>query len=211
MDFERAIWELGTLIVMPRKVYRNVYFQKQTKNKWARDDPAFPILLCGLLVCSAISWSIVKNFPFIGVLGFCIKVLLRDFVLAALCASSVIWLLTNIFMTSSGMTESKIEWAYAFDLHCNGFFAIYIWLYVLQLFLLPLIIGPKWISLFLGNSLYLAAFLQYFYVVYLGLSVLPFLRRTNLFLVPLLPIVCTYILSLAGYNFGQHVLETYFG
>lgn len=84
------------------------------------------------------------------------------------------------------MTESKIEWAYAFDLHCNGFFAIYIWLYVLQLFLLPLIIGPKWISLFLGNSLYLAAygfispphrtvdhlprFLQYFYVVYLGLS-----------------------------------------
>ncbi|KAG8761571.1 hypothetical protein FRC14_002758 [Serendipita sp. 396] len=29
MDFERAIWELGTLIVMPRKVYRNVYFQKR--------------------------------------------------------------------------------------------------------------------------------------------------------------------------------------
>jgi hypothetical protein len=29
--------------------YRNVYYHKQTKNTWARDDPALVLLQCGCL------------------------------------------------------------------------------------------------------------------------------------------------------------------
>lgn len=55
-----------------------------------------------------------------------------------------------------------MEWAYAFDLHCNGFVAIYGWVYVLQLFLLPIVMGKNWISLFIGNSIYFVAYVNPF-------------------------------------------------
>ena len=62
--------------------------------------------------------------------------------------------LANSLMSSGG---GKVEWAYAFDLHCNGFFALYSWLYILQLFLLPIVTGPRFPSLLVGNLLYLLA------------------------------------------------------
>lgn len=210
MDFEHAIWELGMLLVVPRKVYRQVYYHKQTKDTWARDDPALLILLCAMILFSGISWSIIKHYSVLQSIGLCLTMLLRDFLLCSLLAASAIWLLTNTFLTSRGLHSPKLEWAYAFDLHCNGFVAIFSWLYVTQLFLLPLITGQKWISLFVGNTIYFVAIVQYFYIVYLGLSALPFLRRANLFLVPLLLLLIGYIICLSGYSIPQFVLHAYF-
>lgn len=65
-------------------------------------------------------------------------------------------LCTNTLLASRG-TDSKMEWAYAFDLQCNGFVALFSWLYVLQLFLLPVVTGHKWISILAGNTLYFVA------------------------------------------------------
>lgn len=72
MDFEYALWQMLFLFVSPQKVYRNFAYRKreklkysliilklslleslgdiiipftETKNQWARDDPAFLILL----------------------------------------------------------------------------------------------------------------------------------------------------------------------
>jgi hypothetical protein len=93
-------------------------------------------------------------------------------------------LIVNMFMIR-GVGGSEMEWAYAWDLHFNGFFVFFSWIYVLQPFLLPLITAQKWISLLLGNTLYFVAwvvpclvnlrltspsFMQYIYVVYLGLT-----------------------------------------
>jgi hypothetical protein len=39
---------------------------------------------------------------------------------------------------------------------------------------------------------------------------LPFLRRANLFLVPLLLLLIGYVISLSGYNIPQLVLHAYF-
>lgn len=68
MDFEFAMWQLLWLCISPSRVYsqqcllissrsyKNVYYQKQTKNQWARDDPAFlVVLLASLLGKSCIS------------------------------------------------------------------------------------------------------------------------------------------------------------
>lgn len=38
--------------------YRHTSYQKQTKNQWARDDPAFLIVLCGLLAVAASAFCI---------------------------------------------------------------------------------------------------------------------------------------------------------
>ncbi|KAK2093188.1 hypothetical protein P7K49_029717 [Saguinus oedipus] len=45
MDFEFAAWQMLYLFTSPQRVYRNFHYRKQTKDQWARDDPAFLVLL----------------------------------------------------------------------------------------------------------------------------------------------------------------------
>lgn len=45
MDFEFALWQMLYLFTSPQRVYRNFHYRKQTKDQWARDDPAFLVLL----------------------------------------------------------------------------------------------------------------------------------------------------------------------
>lgn len=58
MDFEFALWQMLYLFTSPQRVYRNFHYRKQTKDQWARDDPAFLVLLsiwlCGM---SVLIWS----------------------------------------------------------------------------------------------------------------------------------------------------------
>lgn len=54
--------------------------------------------------------------------------------------------------------DSRVEWAYAFDVHTNAFFPFYLTLYLAQLFLLPVIFKDNWVCLWVGNTLYLAAY-----------------------------------------------------
>ena len=57
----------------------------------------------------------------------------------------------------SSSPDSKVEWAYAFDVHTNAFFPLYLTLYLAQLFLLPIILKDNWVCIWIGNTLYLAA------------------------------------------------------
>lgn len=45
MDFDFAVWQMLYLFTSPQRVYRNFQYRKQTKDQWARDDPAFLVLL----------------------------------------------------------------------------------------------------------------------------------------------------------------------
>ncbi|VDP53512.1 unnamed protein product [Soboliphyme baturini] len=49
MDFEFAFWQMLYLLVAPKKVYRNFMYRKRTKDQWARDDPAFLLILSAAL------------------------------------------------------------------------------------------------------------------------------------------------------------------
>jgi hypothetical protein len=64
--------------------------------------------------------------------------------------------------------DQKVEWLYAFDIHCNSFFPLFVVLYVLQFFLLPLVLGSGFLSTIIANSMYAFAFSYYFYVTFLG-------------------------------------------
>lgn len=58
MDFEFALWQMFYLFTSPQRVYRNFHYRKQTKDQWARDDPAFLVLLsiwlCGKYVIKCV-------------------------------------------------------------------------------------------------------------------------------------------------------------
>jgi len=215
MDFELAAWQLTYLCLAPKRVYRNVYFHKQTKNTWARDDPAILILIGACLCVSAIAWSLVYSYSLLGAIELAVLMIFRDYLLTGAIVASVLWLFSNRVLVSppshSTPADSAVEWAYAFDVHTNAFFPLYLTLYLAQLFLLPIILKDNWVCIWVGNTLYLAAFAQYTYGIYLGLNALPFLIRSELLLAPLLPLFMAYVISLLGFNVAKHVLPVYFG
>lgn len=69
MDFEFALWQMLYLFTSPQRVYRNFHYRKQTKDQWARDDPAFlallSIWLCGTSVLIWSRSSLVISTPFL--------------------------------------------------------------------------------------------------------------------------------------------------
>ncbi|KAF5356536.1 hypothetical protein D9758_008273 [Tetrapyrgos nigripes] len=146
----------------------------ETKNTWARDDPAILVLLAACLCVSAIVWSVVYSYSFFEAIQLAFFMVARDYLLTGIIIATVLWFVSNKVLlappTHSTPADSAVEWAYAFDVHTNAFFPLYLTLYLAQLFLLPLVLKDKWICLFLGNTLYLAAFAQYTYGIYLGLS-----------------------------------------
>ncbi|KAJ3491189.1 hypothetical protein NLI96_g880 [Meripilus lineatus] len=166
MDFELAAWQLTYLCLAPKRVYRNVYFHKQTKNTWARDDPAILILLGACLVVSAIAWSVVYSYNPWQALQLALLMIFRDFLLVGIVVATIVWFFANRVLVSppshSSPADSFVEWAYAFDVHTNAFFPFYLTLYLAQLFLVPVVLKSNWICLFVSNTLYLAAFSQYY-------------------------------------------------
>jgi len=215
MDFELAAWQLTYLCLSPRRVYRNVYFHKQTKNTWARDDPAILVLIATSLSVSAIAWAVVYSYSIFDTIKLAVLMILRDYLLSGIIIASILWFISNQLLLSppshSTPADSRVEWAYAFDVHTNAFIPLYLTLYLAQLFLVPIVLKDNWVCLWVGNTLYLAAFAQYTYGIYLGLNALPFLVRSELLLSPLLPLFIAYILSLLGFNVAKHALRAYFG
>lgn len=135
--------------------------------------------------------------------------ILRDFLLSGIAIATILWcavvpimcpkhahmldrFISNRVLLSppshSTPADSFVEWAYVFDVHTNAFFPLYLTLYLAQLLLLPIVLKDNWVCLWLGNTLYLAAwvppclcccasvlidvasFAQYTYGIYLGFS-----------------------------------------
>ncbi|KAL8666235.1 MAG: hypothetical protein Q9168_007523, partial [Polycauliona sp. 1 TL-2023] len=69
--------------------------------------------------------------------------------------------------TRDGEAE-ELEFGYCFDVAIRAFVPVWICLYVGQFVLWYLIRGDHWISLFLGNTLYLVAFSYYIVIFFLG-------------------------------------------
>ena len=55
-------------LVSPNRVYRHAHYQKTHKNQYARDDPAFLVLLWGFLCVSSILCGIAFGLSFSGVI-----------------------------------------------------------------------------------------------------------------------------------------------
>jgi hypothetical protein len=56
-----------------------------------------------------------------------------DFILLGVGVSTLCWYLANTYLrsksSSSHNVEQKVEWLYAFDVHCNSYFPMFLMLY----------------------------------------------------------------------------------
>lgn len=109
--------------------------------------------------------------------------------------------------TASLHVKQQVEWLYSFDIHCNSFFPVFVVLYGLQFFALPIALGEGFIDMFIANTLYAGALSWYWYITHLGYRSLPFLSNTEVFLFPIAGIMIVYVLLLIGYpfHFGYNI------
>ena len=124
---------------MPSR-YRNVYFHKrmskhddicdilghmfclETKNTWARDDPAILVLigacLCGMFrvfpspyiskfissLVSAIAWGVVYSYSVLEILSIALLMIFRDFLVSGVVIATVLWYLITRFLMSINLS-----------------------------------------------------------------------------------------------------------
>lgn len=205
MDLDATFYQMVTLCVQPSKVYKSAYYRKQTKNRWARDDPAFAVIQLAFLLVATLSWSIAfHTAKFSSYLSLLFHAVIVEWLGFGIVIATACWWLSNHALRLRGsqgigdtfFVEQRVEWQYAFDIHCNAFFVLFLFLYILQFLLAPLLLSPSFAALFLANLLYALAWGTYVYITFLGYMALPFLHRTERFLLPLGAIGCLFLSSL---------------
>mmetsp|Transcript_13194 Transcript_13194/g.21422 ORF Transcript_13194/g.21422 Transcript_13194/m.21422 type:complete len:276 (-) Transcript_13194:1233-2060(-) len=198
MDFQYTFSQMGYLLKSPSKVYKLTSWRNQTKNQWARDDPAFVVIVCLLILLVSVLYGIAlgkASFPLLlGLVAINIGLFLGCGVLLATFG----WWVSNTYFRArhSHSVEQEVEWLYAFDIHCNAYFPMFMLLYVLQFFMLPLLLSSSFAASFVADTLYVIAFSYYHYVSFLGYMYLPFLNkeRVTSMLYPIAVLVVTYAL-----------------
>ena len=149
---------------------------------WTERYSGSPIILYHPV--SAIAWSVVYMYGVLGAIRLAFFMIARDYLLTGVVVATILWyvralplplshVLVLTWQTPNRFTsnrlllsppshstpaDSTVEWAYAFDVHTNAFFPLYLTLYLAQLFLLPIILKDNWVCLWVGNTLYLAAY-----------------------------------------------------
>jgi len=228
MDFEYTLWLMANLCTSPRTAFRTTHYHSRTKHQWARDDPAFVVVLLYLLLVASIAWSLAfaQRTP-LQVVGLYLYVAIVDFLLLGAVLSTVGWWFANNYLrhqsrqasahewhSSAAERENKesVEWLYAFDVHCNALLPVSLLLHVLQYLLLPLLLRPGFVATLLSNALYAVAFSIYHYLTFLGYSELPFLHRCEFFIYPIALVLLAFVLSLPlNFNCTATVAYIYFG
>ncbi|CAG0901315.1 unnamed protein product [Darwinula stevensoni] len=185
MDFEFAMWQMIYLFTSPQKVFRDFQYRKQTKWQYARDDPAFLVLLLAWMLGSAIIFSSFLHYGFLQFFNFVLSLIFLDCVGLGLLISTVMWFITNRFLRKPIFQDQDVEWGYSFDIHLNAFFPPLVILHIFQLIFYYLFydlsdMTKSWFfGLFVGNTLWLISIGYYIYITFLGYSSLPLLQNTS--------------------------------
>ncbi|XP_068862168.1 LOW QUALITY PROTEIN: protein unc-50 homolog [Aphelocoma coerulescens] len=211
MDFEFALWQMLYLFTSPQRVYRNFHYRKQTKDQWARDDPAFLVLLSIWLCVSTVGFGFVLDMGFFETIKLLLWVVFIDCVGVGLLIATLMWFISNKYLVKQQNRDYDVEWGYAFDVHLNAFYPLLVILHFIQLFFINyVIISDSVIGYFVGNTLWLIAIGYYIYVTFLGYSALPFLKNTAILLYPFALLIMLYLISLAcGWNFTKMLCSFY--
>ncbi|XP_020582807.1 protein unc-50 homolog isoform X2 [Phalaenopsis equestris] len=216
MDIEYTFWQMLHLCTSPKVVsYQHTKYHKQTKNQWARDDPAFMVILSLFMIVATSAYCAAYDESLGHAFFTVISVLLFHFLFSGIVLATSCWFLTNSYLReespNSHVVEQRVEWLYAFDVHCNSFFPAFIMLYVIQYFASPLLVAHGFLPVLLSNLLFMVAISYYNYLNFLGYDVLPFLERTTFFLYPIgLVIILSPLLTLIGFNPTRYLMSIYF-
>src|SRR3989338_5342371 len=61
MDIEMSCFQMFYLCTDPQKFFRNIKWHKHAKDQWARDDPAFFLMLVYFIFVASLSFAIAFN------------------------------------------------------------------------------------------------------------------------------------------------------
>ncbi|XP_065036729.1 uncharacterized protein LOC135672119 isoform X2 [Musa acuminata AAA Group] len=193
MDIEYTFWQMLHLCTSPKVVYQHTKYHKQTKNQWARDDPAFAVIFCLFLIVATSAYCAAYGVTWVHSVFTVVSVVIFHFLLAGTILATCCWL-------------------YAFDVHCNSFFPAFVLLYVIQYFVSPLLVAHGFFPMLVSNLLFMVAISYYHYLNFLGYDVLPFLDKTTFFLYPIgLVIILSPLMILSGFNPTRYMMRLYFG
>lgn len=215
MDFQYTLWTMLQLCISPKTAYRHASYHKQTKNHWARDDPAFVVLCAALVAATATAYCLAFGNGVGRSLLFIVSAVAVDFLALGCGVATLGWGLSNRALRRkaqhSHAVEQSVEWMYSFDVHCNAFFPTFLLLAVLQLVLCPVLLMNTFLSTVLSAALWALGLSYYCYLTFLGYSALPFLERTEVFLYPIaLVAVAAPLAILAGINPTRLALRFWF-
>lgn len=131
MDIQSALDQMKTLLsTRPQVVYKTAYYRKQTKNHWARDDPAFVALQLVFLVIASIAYAVAFRIKVTGVISFVLASVLWNWLAMGLLIATTCREIANRYLTvnqsSTVHVRQQVEWLYAFDIHCNSFFPVFV-------------------------------------------------------------------------------------
>ncbi|KAM1233624.1 uncharacterized protein LOC126585681 isoform X1 [Malus sylvestris] len=215
MDIEYTFWQMLHLCTSPKVVYQHTKYHKQTKNQWARDDPAFVVICSVLLAVATLAYCAAYDHSAAHAVFVVISVLFFHFLFIGMLLATFCWFLTNSYLReeapNSHVVEQHVEWLYAFDVHCNSFFPMFVLLYVIHYFLSPILVAHGFLPVLLSNLIFMVATSYYHYLNFLGYDVLPFLERTTFFLYPIsVVIVLSPILILSGFSPSRYFMNMYF-
>ncbi|EAS36701.2 uncharacterized protein CIMG_02055 [Coccidioides immitis RS] len=110
MDFEMAIWEMTSLLIAPKKVFKSMYYHKQTKNTWHRPDPSFTYLLSFFLLLTALAWGLAYRPSFSSIIRLAASFIFIHFIGSSLLISALAYFAMGRIFGPSGPASSLIEW-----------------------------------------------------------------------------------------------------
>ncbi|XP_071443695.1 protein unc-50 homolog [Hetaerina americana] len=212
MDFESAAWQMLHLLVAPQKVYRDFQYRKQNKAQFARDDPAFLVLLSLWLCISSVGFAITLGLGILSFLKLLLYVIFVDCISVGVVIASLLWFVSNRYLLKpQARGHEMVEWGFTFDVHLNAFFPLLLILHGLQLLIYYVLLDNDWfISRLAGNSLWLIALGYYVYVTFLGYKSLPILQGTQVLLYPLTALLLVYIVTIViGWNISRSFMDFY--
>ncbi|EAW09166.1 unc-50 family protein [Aspergillus clavatus NRRL 1] len=169
MDFEMAIWEMTSLLIAPKKVFKSIYYHRimfpETKNTWHRPDPSFTYLLSFFLLLTALAWGLAYAPSFGSIARLSLLFIFLHFIGSSLAVSTAAYFAIPRLFGPEGAAASltgfrgsrgrrrgaaqglftqpgekdQLEFGYCFDVSNRAFFPLYLHLYVVQFLLLPLL------------------------------------------------------------------------
>nr|CAD2136289.1 unnamed protein product [Meloidogyne enterolobii] len=186
MDFEFAAWQMLYLMINPQKVYRNFMYRKKTKDQWARDDPAFLVLLAFSLFGSSVLFAFALGLSISAFLTFFLWAVFVDCICVGLVIATILWYISNRYLRR--VKDQDVEWGIV--LMSNRLF--------------------KFCCSCLGNSIWCIAVIYYIYITFLGYTALPILKNTHFFLYPITFLFIFFVATIsAGWNITQTFMDFY--
>ncbi|CAJ1036935.1 putative UNC-50 family [Leishmania utingensis] len=218
MEMDSALSQMYSLCLKPSLVSKMSRARKMTKGHYYRDDPAFLMLqLVFIVVVSVAQWLLLgMSRSLVGILFSAIA----WYVLSGL-GMACVWRAVAVMYLSPSSTSTQggvltgatsalgvdsvvdylrpdLDWRYAFDVHCNGYFTFFIWTEVIAYFLAP-VMSVSWVS----NAVVGIGTTTYLYSVFLGYLEIPSLSYQQRLLYPVLIVgVLFLLLSFSDINVG---------